>query len=357
MRLKILHVINDLTIGGAEALLTNSLSNGGLQEHADNIILYLQGNSVFIDKVDKRVKLINLHYKGWYTIGSMLMKIRKVIKTHQPDIIHTHLNPAGWYTSLVRPKHIPQIHTLHVSYSDNTDTGKIQLFFEKKCLLQKKEANLITLSQLLKDDLVNSIKIKGKVFVLSNFIDDIFFSENPKLSANPEVFRFIAVGNLRPQKNYRYLMEIFRILKDEPVSVDVYGVGDHTILSNVAKKEGLSVKFMGPSDNLKDIYWRYDGFIMPSKFEGFGLTAYEAMASGLPLLLSDIGAFKSLIKNNALYFSLSDPNNAAEIIRNVLNGKIDIRGMTENAKEFAKQNVRRDIYIKKLLSIYNQVLH
>lgn len=356
MRLKVLHVINDLTIGGAEALLTNSLSNGGLQEHTDNMILYLQGNSELIDKVDTKVKLINLHYKGWYTIGSMLMKIRKVIKKYQPDIIHTHLNPAGWYTSLVKPKHIPQVHTLHISYSDNTDTGKIQLYLEKKWLLQKKGANLITLSPLLKEDLVKSVKIKGKVFVLSNFIDDIFFSKKHEIPPARDLFRFIAVGNLRPQKNYNYLLEIFRILKDDPVSVDVYGVGDPSSLNKVVKREGLSVNFMGPSLNLKDIYWRYDGFIMPSRFEGFGLTAYEAMASGLPLLLSDIGAFKSLIKSNALYFSLSDPNDAAEIIRDVLKGKIDIKSMTEKAKEFAWQNVRRDIYIKKLLSIYNEIL-
>ena len=53
------------------------------------------------------------------------------------------------------------------------------------------------------------------------------------------------------------------------------------------------------AENPKDLYWSYNGFIMPSKFEGFGLTAYEAMASGIPLFLSDIPAFKSLIKNKA----------------------------------------------------------
>ena len=124
----------------------------------------------------------------------------------------------------------------------------------------------------------------------------------------------------------------------------------------IAETEGLSVRFMGPAENTKDIYWRYNGFIMPSKFEGFGLTAYEAMASGLPLFLSDIDAFKSMIKDNALYFSLSDAAAAAERIRDVVYGKTDTSQITENAKQYARQNVRRDIYIKKLLTIYDDVV-
>ena len=282
-------------------MLANSLAKGGLQEHADNIILYFHGDSSLLDIIDKDVIVINLHYKGWYTIGSLFMKIRKVINTYKPDIIHSHLNPAGWYTALVRPELIPQIHTLHISYSDNTDTGKMRLFFERVLLLQRKDANLITLSPFLKDDLLKSIKIKGKVFILSNFIGDIFFTDNPVLKRKETNFRMIAVGNMRPQKNYTYLLEIFRHLKGLPVSVDVYGFGDHSGYSRIAEKEGLSVKFMGPVKNARDIYWRYDGFIMPSKFESFGLTAYEAMASSIPIFLSDIGAFRSLIKDNALY--------------------------------------------------------
>ncbi len=353
--MKVLHIINSLTIGGAEVLLTNSLSKGGLQDHVENILVYFQGESELLDKIDKQVTVINLGYKGWHSFGGLLKKIRETIKIHKPDIIHTHLNPAGWYTILARPKNIPQIHTMHISYSDDTDTGKRRLFFEKKLLLERKDANLITLSELLKDDLKASVNIKGNVFVLSNFIADEFFEPNPETPPS-DIFKMVAVGNMRPQKNYHYLLDIFQHLKDYPVSVDVYGHGDHTQYSERAAKENLQVKFMGPVKNPKDIYWKYNGFIMPSKFEGFGLTAYEAMASDLPLFLSDLGAFKSLIKDNAVYFGLTDAAAAAETIKNTLKNNSDVKDMVIKARRYAERTVKREAYIKNLLKIYGQVL-
>ena len=353
--MKVLHIINSLTIGGAEILLTNSLAKGGLQDYVENIILYFQGESELADKIDKRVTVINLNYKGWYSFGTLLMKIRETIKTHKPDIIHTHLNPAGWYTALARPKNIPQVHTLHISYSDNTDTDKVRLFFEKKLLLQRKDANLITLSELLKEDLKASVNIKGNVFVLSNFIADEFFEPNPETPPSA-VFKLVAVGNMRPQKNYNYLLDIFQHLKDYPVSVDVYGHGDDTALRQRAEKENLPVIFMGPVKNPKDIYWKYNGFIMPSKFEGFGLTAYEAMASGLPLFLSDLGAFKSLIKDNAVYFSLTDAADAAATIKTAVSNNSNRNDMVTKARQYAQTTVKREMYITNLLKIYEQVL-
>ena len=354
--MKILHIINTLTIGGAETLVANSLAPGGLQDHAENILIYFQGDSHLLDKIDKNVKVINLEYKGWYTIGTLLKKIRKYINEIKPDIIHTHLNPAGWYTALVKPRHIPQIHTMHLSYSDDEDTDKPRIFFERIFLLQRRDINIITLSPLLKEDLMDSIKIKGNVFVLSNFIFDNFFENRKVPVAREKEFRLIAVGNMRNQKNYIYLLDIFRHLKKIQVSVDVYGVGDHTPFSEVAAKESLAVNFKGPTVDAKDLYWRYNGFIMPSKFEGFGLTAYEAMASGIPLFLSDIPAFKSLIKNNALYFGLNDAKQASLVIEEAINGKYDLENMAIEAKEYAEQTVKRSSYTLRLIDIYRSLL-
>ncbi|MBK7557621.1 MAG: glycosyltransferase family 4 protein [Chitinophagaceae bacterium] len=127
-------------------------------------------------------------------------------------------------------------------------------------------------------------------------MDDIYFDANPEPLAPDNIFKLVAVGNIRPAKNYEYLLDIFRCLKGHPVSVDIYGFGDHSRFSNISEKENLAVRFMGPAINPKEIYWKYNAFIMPSKHESFGLTAYEAMASGLPLFLSDLHTFKSLIK-------------------------------------------------------------
>lgn len=354
--MKVLHIINTLTVGGAETLLANSLAPGGMQDHTENILIYFQGDSHLLDKIDKRVKIINLHYKGWYTITSLLYKIRKHIRQINPDIIHTHLNPAGWYTILVSPKRIPLVHTMHLSYSDDEDTDKPRIFFERILLLQKKNINLITLSPILKDDLLASVKIKGNVFVLSNFIDDAYFNNPHAPVGRQKEFKMIAVGNMRNQKNYAYLLDIFRHLKGRPISVDVYGFGDHSAFSKIATEESLSVNFKGPAKNTEALYWQYNGFIMPSKFEGFGLAAYEAMATGIPSFLSDIAAFKSLIKDNAIYFGLQNAAEAAQIILDAIEDEQQLQVMATEAKRYAEKTVKLSMYCENLVNIYKTIL-
>ncbi|MBK8785154.1 MAG: hypothetical protein IPN43_01350 [Chitinophagaceae bacterium] len=98
MKKKVLHIINSLTTGGAEILLANSLSPGGLQEYTDNYLVYFNKSSYLADTIDKDVKLINLNYKGGVDIMRMLMQLKSIIKTNKIDIVHTHLTPASLYT-------------------------------------------------------------------------------------------------------------------------------------------------------------------------------------------------------------------------------------------------------------------
>ena len=145
-------------------------------------------------------------------------------------------------------------------------------------------------------------------------------------------------------------------MKDQPISVDVYGFGDHDRFSTVAKNEKLSINFKGPAANTKDLYWRYNGFIMPSKFEGFGLAAYEAMASGIPVFLSNIPAFKSLIQHNAIYFNLNDSLQAAQILKEAMNGKYDLKAMVLDAQKYTEKTVKREMYVTRLIEIYKHLL-
>jgi glycosyltransferase involved in cell wall biosynthesis len=270
-------------------------------------------------------------------------------------VIHTHLNPAGWYTALVCPKDIPQVHTLHISYSDDTDSRKSLVRLERNLLLERKDKNFITLSPRLREDLLQCVNIKGEVYVLSNFIQDSFFEPTPVKPPHSRHFRMVAIGNIRPQKNYDYLLDVFSHLKDSNISVDIYGYGDPARLRERAERENIPVHFKGPAKDSRDIYWRYDAFIMPSKFEGFGLSAYEAMASEVPAILSDLEAFSSLIGDNALYIPLDDARASADIIRGAAENRGALIARAAKAKAYTSATVTRDKYVSSLMSIYEDI--
>ncbi|MEO7561802.1 MAG: glycosyltransferase [Ferruginibacter sp.] len=356
MKKKILHVINSLGAGGAETLLVNSLSEGGLPEYTSNMVVYFQGTSSIAERIDKNIKVICLNYKGIFSLPSVLIKLRKIIKENKIDIVHTHLNPAGFYTHLICPASVAQVHTLHTTYSMDKETEKSKLYLERKLYFTKKDCNIILLSDFTKADFLRSLSFRGQAFVLNNFVPDIFFKNSTKeYKVDNGILRVVSTGRLNAGKNFEYLLDIFSHLHDKEIYLDIYGSGDKTKYEKIVKERGIKVSMIGQHDNLWDVLYKYDLFIMPSKFEGFPLSLFEAMASEVPLMLSNIAPLKSIVKDNAIYFELDNDKAVADTLISILDKKIDINSLAKKAKVYAEKIVRREKYIQKLLSIYEKL--
>lgn len=356
MKKKILHVINSLQPGGAEILLTNSLSPGGLSEHTENHLAYFKGPSYLLNKLDKNVHIHYLDYKGARDIVRLIRKLRQVIIDNKIDLVHSHLNPAGLYTHIACPGNIPHVHTLHTTYSMDKETSKLKLWVEKHFYFLKKNTNVILLSDYIRQDFLNSLSFKGRSFVLGNFVPDIYFElAIKKVKPAHKEFKLIAIGTLKPLKNFEYLLEVFRHLKRENISLDIYGGGNKEPYEAVIKKSGVKVRMMGHVNNLEPVIPLYNLFIMPSKFEGFPLSVFEAMAAGLPVMLSDIAPLKSIVKDNAVYFKLDNSEATAAIIKDIFINTFDTASLSKKAKEFAVITVKKENYISNLLQIYKQL--
>jgi glycosyltransferase involved in cell wall biosynthesis len=356
MKLKVLHIINSMDTGGAEILLTNSLSPGGLCEYTENHLAFFMAPEL-VSRLDPKVKLHFLDYKGGSDIFRLIKQLRRIIVDNKIDVVHSHLNPSGTYASIACPSHVPQVHTIHTTYSMDKETGRFKLWLEKNIYLRRRNCNLIFLSDYTKADFLKHVNFKGRAFVLNNFVSDAFFDLNKKTKPQPlKQLRLIAIGTLRPAKNFEYLLEVFRFLQSHPVSLDIYGAGNKEPYQKVIDQYRLNVKMMGNSDNIEQVITQYDLFIMSSRFEGFPLSVFEAMAAGTPLMLSDIAPLRSIIKDNALYFELDKAEATAGQLLNILHQKIDIHTMAAKAKTYAAATAKREIYIKKLLGIYSEVV-
>ena len=357
--MRVLHVINSMTIGGAEMLLANTLSPGGLQNYTQNVLVYFNGTSDLIKKIDSSVKVICLEYTGLLQLPGVLKKLKKIIKENQIDIIHTHLNPADFYVNLIRPKHIPQVHTLHIAYSTDLETRRALKFLEEKLFFLQKDCNLIFLSQFNKRDFLATLPFTGRGFVLNNFVDDAFFLTPPSHYAHEpkRILKIIAVGNFRQQKNYFYLLDIFKYLKRYNIQLDIHGSGgDIEKFRDKVKESNYKIILKGQVGNINKIIGDYDLFIMPSTNEGFALSVFEAMAASVPVIISNIPPLKNIVKENAIYFELDDPKGAADLLISIYKGEIDINSLASKGRAYAENTVRREKYVKKLLKIYQTIL-
>lgn len=355
---KVLHIINSMAPGGAEVLLCNSLYAGGLCDYTENYLAFFTTPSYLMDNLDERVKVFNLDYKGVQDFLRLLKSIKKIIVDNEINIVHSHLNPASWYTHLACPKNVKQVHTIHTTYSMDKGNDAYKIWMEKYVYLLKKDTNIILLSDFTKEDFLKTVPFKGKAFVLNNFVKDLYFDILPIAKKEPgRPLKLIAIGSLQPLKNFEYLLEAFSYLKNYNVTLSIYGGGNQETYQKTIDQKGLKVSMMGHFQQLEMVINNYDIFIMPSKFEGFPLSVFEAMAAGIPLMLSDIAPLKSIVKDNALYFKLDNAASLADMLINILINNTNLKPMADKAQLYARQTVRRSIYIDKLLKIYDKVLN
>jgi glycosyltransferase involved in cell wall biosynthesis len=134
----------------------------------------------------------------------------------------------------------------------------------------------------------------------------------------------IYVGALRTVKGVEFLLKAMKTIAEADPTVTLLLVGDgveREKLEGLVRNLGLEerVRFIGRVDN-EDVS-RYlsasDLFILPSLAEGFGIALLEAMASGLPIVATNVGDIPSFVENDVNGF-LVEPGRESEIAEKVL---------------------------------------
>jgi phosphatidylinositol alpha-1,6-mannosyltransferase len=125
--------------------------------------------------------------------------------------------------------------------------------------------------------------------------------------------RLVCVGRLIERKGQRHLLAAVRRLRDAGREVEVVLVGtgdDEEALHRQTAELGLSdcVRFTGcvPHDEMPDLYRTADIFVLPSYNEGMSIALLEAMACGLPVIVTNTGGTRELVHDNGMVVPWAD---------------------------------------------------
>jgi glycosyltransferase involved in cell wall biosynthesis len=280
--------------------------------------------------------------------------LRKVIREEKPDLISSHLYFASVVARICCPKNIPLIFTIHNQLSlDCYQNSLPRKILEK--ITYSKRFSILSVSQAVLDDFDKWIGIKGSTYVLQNYVTDEFFEKEYQFSQRRPI-RLVTVGNLKKLKNHIFLIEAFKQLDNKLFTLDICGEGISRIqLQKEITDHHLSVSLLGAQDNLSERLKNYDLFVFPSFYEGFGIAVVEAMAIGLPLILSDIDVLKETSEGNALFFNPNKPEELARILNDVSDGKYDLEKMSNKGKQIARK-YSQGSYLEKLNTIFETVM-
>lgn len=351
-------IIDSLERGGAEVLLVGILKELNLRFNV--ILVTLSDHCDFKNEEILCKKKYCLGFNNKLSLLRCILKLKRIIKKHQPILIHSHLFYSSLTGRIACPPSIPLIYSLHNEMSKSVfNNSRILKFLEKKTI--RKNDTVIAVSKSVLIDYENAIKKNPSSFVLKNFVSDVYFKEkrNKKNFNNLQKINMVAVGNIKNQKNYIYLIKAFRQMAEYDISLDIYGSGsekDFKTLRHETQQDNLPVFFKGSIDNPYEILHHYDLYVSCSTHEGFGIAPVEAMASGLPLLLSDLPVFHEITFENALFFDVNNTLSFVNMIKGIFERKYNLNELSRDGMEIAKKYTE-EIYLKSLFGIYDGILN
>ena len=310
--MKVVHVIESCFPGGAEVFVKGliiELNKLGVETE----LWLLTAASLFSNPEQKRIDFeqqfihelntagieirhINKRpHKDWSKASK---RIRELCRTRKPDIIHTHLENVTFH--VVRSFVNQSAQILQTIHSTKIHHPFIQCYFIPWFL-----AGSISISEKVSKVVQNQCKALTKNNqIIHNGIDlDLFASKN-RFSGNP-VQRIISIGRLTPAKDHFTLIQSYRSLVDRLISnhenvpmLQIVGEGElRKELRNLVQTLNLSefVCFEGIKSNIPQLLEESDIYVMSSAWEGLSISLIEALASGIPILATNVGSNNEII--------------------------------------------------------------
>lgn len=348
----VLHIIDTLDVGGAERLLVGTIQGMPAVKHH---VITLADKAKLARELPADCKLISLGFKGKWDAISCIRRIRKYIKDNKVEIVHSHLVLSNIIARLATPSDVPLINSMHTINS----TRFYRSLFSAARWIEKatyrERHTLIAVSQVVLDDYRKHIGIKGRAVVLYNFVEDRFFSEHPRKYINNDILRMVAVGTLKPAKNYEFLLNAFRQVP-AGVTLSIYGDGPLREALQQMAADIPSVRFEGSHAHIEQVFEQYDLFVMSSHYEGHPVALMEAASAGMPALVPDIPALKEALGTHGLYFKQENIADFNEKLGQILEGKIDLNSLAVYNWQLAANLARKSVYIEKLFTLYQELI-
>ncbi|OGI18016.1 MAG: hypothetical protein A2255_00520 [Candidatus Melainabacteria bacterium RIFOXYA2_FULL_32_9] len=392
-KLKVLHLISSLAIGGAERLLVDLIKVSNLCS-SDKKCYNKSNNDVeFIiviinDVIDEelRQQLISTGYSAYFLNKKerdknpkYLFKLLDIVKKHDIDIIHSHNNGSKYWAILCKLINykLKLVHTIHDSvifkkpdklslFKHNSFTnpimnlfknnnikkttlvyggsGRLNLFIHKIFI----DMNIAISKAILEECNNNGIKKKTLIY---NGIDTKRVSNITRQhNRNMETLNIINVSRITyHKKGQDILIKALKECKDKGLNFTcsfVGGVYDYDkasieYLKDLIKNYNLEneISFLGNRNDIPDLLAKADLFILPSRHEGLPLVLLEAMASGLPAIASNISGSNDIInpEENGLLFESENHTDLANKILELYNNQNKMHYLAQNAHKHAQQ--------------------
>ena len=372
---KIVHIIYSLGTGGLENGLVNII-NRSPPERYRHVIVCLADATDFAKRITAPdVEVIQLNKKPGHDWG-LYFRLLKVLFSLKPDIVHTrNLTSLEMQALTLLMPGVKRVHGEHGRDVNDLDgTNKKYNYLRK--LLRFFIHRYITVSKDLEHWLKETINVPElKVRQIYNGVDSEKFHPNQSLrnqvtpgdflSANSVVVG--TVGRIAEVKNQKLLVDgVRRLVESRPElreNLRLVLVGDGPLYDSLQvyiSEIGISdlVWMAGDRDDIPQLMQLMDIFVLPSLAEGISNTVLEAMATGLPIIATNVGGNSELISDgeNGRLITVDDDQCLAETIGDLIDDSEVRSQMGQNGLNRVRSTFNWPKTVNEYLSVYDELL-
>ena len=362
MRLKLLHIIPSMNIGGREKVVLD------LVEYLDKSkfdieIACLGPKGTFYNKFKQLG--VNMYFFNKHPGFDIRLfgHIRRFLTGGKYQVVHCH-NPGALVYGAVGAM-LAGVNTVI-----NTEHGYGTAISRRKVLMETLLRNRITATVAVSNDLKSKLASlfqanPAKLITIHNGIlcdakqpavDRAAFKKS--FGFDPDDFVVGTVGRLEPVKDQKTLLEAFSILCDKEKKAKLVIVGDGRERRNLQEKaDSLNLNkriiFTGERNDVDHLLKGMDVFVLPSLSEGISVTLLEAMREGVPVIVTSVGGNLEVVEDNES--GVLVPTGRPDIIAHKLHYLMINKNIADSISKSAMRRLKHKFNINNCASKYESL--
>ena len=374
---KICYIVTGLDIGGTELQLYHLIKRLNQESFSPVVISMLEPGTVGKMLSEARVPVYSLGMKK--RVYGLLSQIRgmfrlyRIVHREKPDLLVLYLYHAIVVGRLAgRVAGVRRVISCFRTPPESTLRGRLQ----NLVLRATSWADAVTTvnsETVSRGWLEKKVMTAEKVRIIPNGVIIPAGSrclskgtqDSPAALHSADSFVWLAIGRLNREKDFFTLIEAFKSVTKRSSGCKLCIVGEGPLrqpLEEKVRTEGLGghVVFTGACDDVHALFSEAQAFVLSSAWEGMPNVILEAMATGLPVVATDIGGVPELVKHgqNGLLVPPRDPVSLAEAMLHIMTLTNEERGkMGQIGMQIVRERYDIDLVKVQWEGLYDQVIN
>lgn len=366
MKTRVLHVVDSLDLGGAQVVIEQLVRHADRSRFSPEIVA-LHGRGAMrerLTRLDVPVRALSPHK----LVPLHLPRLLWLLATQRYDVVHCHLLWANLFAKPLAALCGRRIRINHDHCNDKLSLSALLRVLDRK--MNALSTHIIAVSESTRAHLLKHDHFAPeRVTTIHNGIDTDANRPRPKQRAAARAKfglgenRFVigGLGRLTFQKNFALFLDVAAAITARHPQAEfvIAGTGpDDSALRTQAKNLGIAVKFTGYVADPSELWPALDCFLLTSRYEGLPMAILEAMASGVPIVASDLDGMREILRDgvNARLVSPDETGAFAAAVSSLIEQPPLASQLTQNALTTVRANFSAETMTRKVEEIYLRCL-